>query len=217
MKYIKTFEQFINEEYSYNEVSEANKWTKDAYKKLYRFAKKFPKMVEGEYDPKTARISSAILNIFSVSDTLTLFGAEVWQLNNLDKTKIIAKIPGGEWEDSDDKEGAEKYIAFTKKYIDLEKSVFELGLKAISAIEKGNGNLESIISNIESTSDKAYKMNRKWQKLNSAGGTIGTKDEFEDERWKAKWDFHNDLIQKAINSTSNKKAIDGLKDKIKNP
>lgn len=218
MKYVKSFGDFLLEKHiieSGESINEATKWTKYSMEKLGPFLAKFPKMVEGEYDPKTAKISTAIDNIYEMGMFLPNAGRSVWKLQNPDKCEV-AKWTGTKWEKAEDEKQGEAWVSLTKEYIDALKAGFEMTIDAISAIEKGNAKkVESVVNNLASHMDKTYKNGKKLEKQNQLG-VLNAKSEYQDEIMPFFRKFHDEMLNKVISATSNEKAIENLKGMLKN-
>jgi hypothetical protein len=216
MKYVKSFGDFLLEKEmreSGSFMNESTKWTKDTLPALEKFINSFKKMAEGEYDPKTARTSTAIDNIWEMAAMFFMnSGRTVWVLQNPDKCKA-STWDRVAWKDGN-VEDAEKWSEGSKKYIESLKSGFEMSVDAISAIEKGNADkLESVVTKLAKHMDATYKLGKKNEKQFTTKFTA--KPENSDEMMDFFFKFHNEMLDKLVGATSNEKAIENLKNKAK--
>lgn len=216
MKYVKSFGEFLLEKEARENVpsvNEATKWTKDNLPALEKFFSGFRKMTEGDYDPKTARISTAIENIWEMSAMFFMnSGRTIWTLQNPDKCDA-SKWDRTQWVEGT-KEDAEKWAEGTKKYIESLKAGFEMSIDAINAIEKGNADkLESVVNKLAKHTDSTYKLGKKNEKEFTTKFTA--KSENNEEMMDFFFKFHNEMLDKLISATSNEKAIENLKNKYK--
>jgi hypothetical protein len=213
MKYFKLFEQFISEHDS--EVNESTKWTDREFKSLTKFAEKLSKIDPKEFDPtEYSGVQSAVINLKSVTDAISIEGDLVWILQNKDKCQP-RKWNGNSWEDTVPEE-ADKGLKVAEDYIKECEALFQGGIKAINLIEKGEGaKLASMLPKLESDSDKLSKSNKKWQKARAAG-TWFPKPDYRKEEDKFKFQFKTKVLKQYQNTTSNKGAIDEIQKTIDN-
>jgi hypothetical protein len=208
MKYFKLFEQFVTE--NNQPVNEATKWNKQEFEDLNKFAKKLSKIDPKEFDPETYRgVKSAVMNIVSITDSITLFGDVLWQLKNKDKC-VPKKWSGTAWVEATP-EDADKGTAITEAYLKECEIVFQEGIKAIQLIDKGQGEkLASILPKLESDTDKLQKSNRKMQKSRQIGSWATNPDFYKDAD-NAGSELKAKVYEQFASATSNKEAQDELK------
>ena len=216
MKYIKSFGDFLYEkelhEKGFSYINESTKWTKDNLPALEKFLPGFRKMTEGgEYDPKTARTSTAILDIWEMGAMFFMIeGRNIWKIQNPDKCKP-SKWDRFQWIEGN-QEDADKWTEAVKKEIDALKAGFEMSVDAISSIEKGNADkLESVVAKLAKHMDACFKMNRKIQKSFDTRPTCKADHQEEENEFFRK--FHDEMLDKLINATSNEKAVEKFKEK----
>jgi hypothetical protein len=213
MKHFKLFEQFIQD--LDNSVNEANKWTKQEFEALAKFAKKLSKVDPKEFDPATYKgVQTAVMNLKGLTDSIYMLGNEVWKLQNRDKCKPV-KSQGSSWVEATPEE-ADQGDSMTEDYIKACEDLLQEGLKALKLVEKGEGEkLASILPGMEAYVDKWYKLNRKWQKTKSVAGWT-PKQEYSEESTKFRREFAVKVLKMYQSATSNKEAIEEIQQRINN-
>jgi hypothetical protein len=130
MKYVKSFGDFLLEKEmreSGSFMNEATKWTKANLPSLEKFFKGFRKQTEGEYDPKTARTSTAIQDIWEMGAMFFMIeGRNIWKLQNPDKCKP-SKWDRFQWIEGK-QEDADKWTEAVKKEVEALKAGFEMSI-----------------------------------------------------------------------------------------
>jgi hypothetical protein len=182
MRYIKTFEQFINEKYNIFE----NKFDKESINYLEKWTKNNNNNVD-DFDGSKG-IKTAIKEVYWLyKNDFHVIGDIKWEQNNPDKLKT-SKWTGTKWEDTDDEPSS--YITASEKYVSIIEERSKACLKLLDVIQSGKHSLaESLFNNIKKYMKDVNKINKEWNKSRKEATLAPNSPEGHEEQKKFRFSY----------------------------